>query len=227
MNNNPDKGNSLANKMDMMATTFVNNSASTAISPDIEFRKTVQYLMPVEKSEKVKGYDVFPSFKIGKGRIATGFDSLAVWLQNYDKVIIDGDVGVYWSSFISQLYETLTTNQVKVNLVDIKDALKSEARINEIVAPYLGGDDPIFGRVFDGDLVNFFDEAKLDNIHPAKEGLTVLYGTGAALTNWDCPVIFLEVPKNEVQYRSRAGVVCNIGESKLTSPKQQYKGSIL
>ncbi|QCR24974.1 hypothetical protein C1N53_08540 [Pontibacter sp. SGAir0037] len=196
---------------------------SATVPPAVAFRKTTQYVLPVEKAEAVEGYDVFPSFRIGEGKIGAGFDSFAGWLKNYNQVVLDGDPGVYWESFMGQLHPVLQNENVPVTLMPVNGALKGEDRVNAMVAPYLGGDDPIFGRVYDGSLADFFDREKLNGLHPAKEGLTILYGTGAALADWDCPVVFLEVPKNEVQYRSRAGVVCNIGESTPASPKQQYK----
>ncbi len=223
MNNNIGKENTLSYSKKETATAFAAGHAGTAVSSETGFRKTTQYMLPLEKGEASEGYDVFPSFKIGEGKIAAGFGSLAAWMQNYRQVIIDGDAGVYWKRFIDQVQAALQRDSVQVTLLGIHEALKSEDRIDEIIAPYLGGEDPIFGRVFDGSMVDFFDQEKLNSLHPAKEGLTILYGTGAALANWDCPLVFLEVPKNEVQYRSKAGVVSNIGASKPTSPKEQYK----
>lgn len=218
-----DKTNKLPHKANKEATVSARHSAGTALSPEIVFRKSTQYTLPVEKEEEVEGYDVFPTFKIGEGKVAEGFLSLANWLQKYDQVILEGDPGVCWSSFTSQLYEALQRNNLKVTFIDVQEALRSVDQVDAMLAPYLGGDDPIFGRVYDGSLQDFFDQEKLNSIIPAKEGLTILYGSGAALANWDCPVVFLEVPKNEVQYRSRAGVVCNIGETEPAPPKQQYK----
>ncbi len=180
-------------------------------------------MLPLKKEGVVDGYDVFPSFRIEDGKIAAGFESLVDWLCTHQQVIIDGDPGVCWNTFLGQLSNVAQTRNVQVRLMDIRGALKQEEEVNRMVSPYLGEDDPVFGRLFEGGLLDFFDREKLKAIHPSNEGLTVLHGTGAALVNWDCPVIFVEVPKNEVQYRSRAGVITNIGESTPGSPKQQYK----
>ncbi|MFC6997069.1 class I mannose-6-phosphate isomerase [Rufibacter roseus] len=223
MDYNTEKGNSLQNTMTETAAILEDSSAKTSISSYTDFRKSTQYMLPLEKGGDVNGYDVFPSFKIEDGKIASGFESLADWLSNHKQVILDGDPGVCWNDFTKRLAQVLKNKNVQVELINIETALKPEEQVNGMISPYLGGDDPIFGKVFEGSLVDFFDKEKLDAIQPAQEGLTILYGTGAALVNWGSPVVFLEVPKNEVQYRSRAGVVRNIGELKPASPKQQYK----
>jgi mannose-6-phosphate isomerase class I len=45
----------------------------------------------------------------------------------------------------------------------------------------------------------------------ANEGVTILFGIGAALCGWDAPVLYVELPKNEIQYRMRAGSAGNLG----------------
>ena len=41
--------------------------------------------------------------------------------------------------------------------------------------------------------------------------------------NWDAKIIYVDVPKNEIQYRSRAGKVVNIGSKNSPNAKKQYK----
>ena len=48
-------------------------------------------------------------------------------------------------------------------------------------------------------------------------------GTGAALAGWDGHLVYVDVPKNEIQFRSRAGAVGNIGAGEIAGAKQTYK----
>src|SRR5512140_1165888 len=71
---------------------------------------------------------------------------------------------------------------------------------------------------------DFFDRNRLESIRPESgPGLTVLYGTGAALAGWDSPLFYCDVPKNEVQFRSRAGHAVNIGTTRTDNSKAAYK----
>jgi hypothetical protein len=126
--------------------------------------------------------------------------------------------------------------------------------IDEMIAPYLGGDDPIFGTLFQGSgLPAFFDATKMNSIRQAVDAgspsepsvlpsfingatvlfihdcqTTIIYGCGAALA---APkgsfIVYVDLPKNEIQYRSRAGSITNIGASKAADPKTMYKVPVL
>jgi mannose-6-phosphate isomerase class I len=93
-----------------------------------------------------------------------------------------------------------------------------------MVAPYLGGDDPIFGRRYSGSLADFYNSARLERIAPNPQfDLNIVYGTGAALAGWDGFLVYLDVPKNEIQFRSRSGAINNLGTSQPAAPKAMYK----
>jgi hypothetical protein len=102
--------------------------------------------------------------------------------------------------------------------------LRSESEINRLVQPFLGGDDPLFGTRFTGQLSDFFDIQKFRALRPdSKAALNLLYGCGASLAEWDGFLVYVDVPKNEIQFRSRAGTVQNLGASEAANPKSMYK----
>ncbi|HYH55942.1 MAG TPA: hypothetical protein VD772_04985, partial [Anseongella sp.] len=187
-------------------------------------RSTRQPLLPVEKAgNSPEGYDIFPAYPLPGSSVHTGHDSLAEWMGNFSQVVIEGYSGVYWSHFTENMNRAFQQKGIRVNWFCIDAALKDEKEVDALKAPFLGGEDPVFGRIYPGQLADFFEKDKLDKIRPADGGLNILYGSGAALAGWEGPLVYLEVPKNEIQYRSRSGAVVNIGKAAPLPPKQQYK----
>ncbi len=188
-------------------------------------RLTDQHLMPVkfDSTEQHNTYNVFPSFEISKGKIDQGFDSLAKEIACYKRVHIDGYMGVGWSDFISNL--TLALNKLNVEAVAYSTscAFKDSKEVDILIEDFLGRDDPVFGKLYPGKLQDFLDLEKLENIQPNDNCLSILYGTGASLSSWNAKTIYVDIPKNEIQYRSRAGHVLNLGAEKSLPPKKQYK----
>ena len=105
-------------------------------------------------------------------------------------------------------------------------ALREETEIDRMVAPWLGGDDPIFGFRTALSLSDFFDHETLSGMKPTDDGtLDILYGCGAALAGWDGLLIYLDIPKNEIQFRARAGSICNLGKREPEAPKKMSSWS--
>lgn len=188
-------------------------------------RNTTQFLMPVTKNGHIKStYDIYPTFPIGQGAINTGYESLAEVLCKENLVVLDGYLGVDWSEVISSLKHLLEKKGLKVTAIDIRDYMKSEKEIERMTAPYLGGDDPIFGRRTDLSLCDYFDKNKQVNLALEENTyITLIYGTGASQCNSNGFLVYFDLPKNELQFRARAGSVTNLGFSSVKTPKQMYK----
>jgi len=180
--------------------------------------------LPLTASAECKqGYDVFPSFQSGH-IVYYGFESLAKKICREKTVVIDGYGGVLWEHFREQLQQALLALDKKVFWYNVDSCLHAPEKINNLLVDSLNGDDPVFGKRYMGSLADFFDEEKLQLIQP-DDGvdLCIVYGTGAALSNWKGMRIYLDVPKNEIQYRMRAGAVNNIGATTRTPNSQTYK----
>ncbi|MFS2186709.1 class I mannose-6-phosphate isomerase [Mucilaginibacter sp. Mucisp84] len=187
-------------------------------------RNTKQFLLPdLKKAAKRQEYDIYPTFDIA-GPIYTGYKTLANWIIacNHD-IVIDGYSGVYWDVLISCLNDEFAALGIQANWINVNKALKPESIIHEITANYDGGDDPLFGKLYDGELSDFFNVEKLKSLKPEPNKLNILYGAGAALAGWKCTLLYIDVPKNEIQFRSRANTICNLGEKLPSDPKNQYK----
>lgn len=189
-----------------------------------EIRKTQQYELPVKKENKPSEYDIYPTHDIGEGLIFKGYESLAKELVNDDHIKIDGYVGVIFEDVRQGLEDEFRKIGVKPKWVNVSDALLSETEINLTVEPFLGGDDPVFGKLTDLELVNFFSPDKLKAL--ASENTiepVIFYGVGASLIPLSGKNVYFEISKNEIQFRSRAGVVQNLGALEPRDPKVMYK----
>ena len=211
------------------------------------YRKTTQHLMPATPPPAPSGqYGIYPSHPLPPGLITTGYAALAAHIvdgRNRDAssstVVIDGYPGVLWENFRQQLHAALLTLGKEARWVNVEDAMLPPDQIEALVAPYLGGSDPLFGFRFPGELRDFFDPQKLAIPHPRPlshrgerggrgEGdatIHILYGCGAALAGWHGLLVYVDIPKNEIQFRARSKSIRSLGLSQPLEPKAAYKRS--
>ena len=189
------------------------------------WRSTGQHMIPVEKVKLENGqYDIYPSLKLDENIIQEGFDTLAARIRDCKTVVIDGYVGVFFDHFRDQLNGELQKLGVNALWWEVSTALKPVDTINSMVQPFLGGDDPIFGKRTTLNLVDFFDEQRLKQIKPDPSAtMNILIGCGAALAGWEGLLVYLDLPKNELQFRARAGSITNLGAAKSEAIKPMYK----
>lgn len=203
-----------------------NEQATMTVTPSATpWRKTTQLLMPASPAPMPAGqYDIYPGFPLGPGKIRLGYTELAAQIQGASHVTIDGFPGVLWAAVREGLSAALARLGVEATWYSIDDALLEETAINRRLEPFLGGDDPIFGYRYQGELRDFFAPAQLAALQPDQTTtLHIVYGCGAALANWDGLLIYCDVPKNEIQFRQRAGTVRNLGARAVHDPKIAYK----
>lgn len=199
-------------------------------------RTTTQEVAPARTVPAPAGqYDLYPAFSLAGGTIDVGFDALAERLAGEKRVVIDGYGGVFFEDARERLEKALSARGLTARWQNAEDALRPEDEIDALVAPHLGAGDPIFGTRFGGRLGDFFDASTLRAMQPdADADLSIVYGPGAALaareadggeaSGWEGAfLVYLDVPKNEIQFRSRAGAVRNLGARAPTDPKPMYK----
>jgi predicted NBD/HSP70 family sugar kinase/mannose-6-phosphate isomerase class I len=190
-----------------------------------KFRKSLQPLLPIQKSSAIKdSYDVFPAYKLAIGKIETGFDALAKEIALHKTVVIDGYSGVLWDEFINQLNKALIATNVNPIWFDIISCLKPEMLINEMLTDNLNGNDPVFGKRYTGELADFYESEKIKLLKPDNQAdICIVYGCGASLCKWEGLLIYLDIPKNEIQYRMRAQRIFNLGTNCISENTQMYK----
>lgn len=191
---------------------------------DMDYRKTQQYLLPEREEDSVRdSYDVYPAFHLEAGKIYKGMESLAAFISSHKTVVIDGYAGNLWKDLQDTLQQALPKN-VKVHIAQTSSWLLPEDEIEELVAPYLGDPGSLWGFKCDKALTDLFDPQKIAQCKPDKAcDINIVMGVGAALAAWDAPVIYFDLPKNELQFRMRAGAVTNIGSLRLQDKGQMYK----
>jgi len=207
------------------ATYSKNTLVDESNQPKSDWRKTQQFLAPLKKdaNEEVK-YDAYPAFALGDGKIMSGVEELARWMQNHKAIVIDGYQGVFWDNVVQSLDTEFAIKGLKMRWYHIDAALKTREEIEEMVQPYLGGNDPLFGKITDKSLIDWFDENKLKNLQQdTSADINILVGCGASLAGWNAPLVYFDLPKNELQFRARAGKVGNLGTDLFIDNRQTYK----
>ncbi|MEM9144325.1 MAG: class I mannose-6-phosphate isomerase, partial [Bacteroidota bacterium] len=192
---------------------------------DSEKRKSTQFLVPDHISETPKGtYDIYPGFSVAENAIQTGYTGLADFIEIHKTVMIDGYVGVFWDDLRQGLDREFKARGIDVLWHDVSHALKDSDVIDGLIEPYLGGDDPLFGKRAVLDLDDFFNTEGLVSLaRDPSVNINILFGTGAGLCAWEVPLVYVDVPKNEIQFRMRAGSITNLGAKKAGPHKSMYK----
>lgn len=190
-----------------------------------EYRKSSQFLMPAEKEkESVGDYGLYPTHSLGEGKICIGFESLAFELQKHKTIILDGYQGVFYENIRENLNACFEAEGLNVNWIDVSECLKTEAEINTLIAPFLGGENPIFGTRTTLELADFFQTNKLAAIRIDNTAeLNIIYGVGASLAKIEGTLVYVDLPKNELQFRARAKSNVNLGASQADEIKPMYK----
>ena len=189
------------------------------------WRKTAQYLIPDIKPGTIPGqYDIYPSFNLGDGLISEGYESIADLISQHKTVTIDGYGGVFFDYFKERIDEALSKRNIRPYWNNSEDCLKSPVEINNLIAPFTGGEDPLFGKRSTLNLDDFFNLDHIKSITPDPDAdINIISGIGAALAKWTGLLIYIDLPKNEIQFRSRAGSIKNLGAAEPADPKEMYK----
>ena len=190
-----------------------------------KWRDSSQYILPEVKPSPVEGrYDIYPSFKLDDGQVLSGFESLSNVLIKHRNIIIDGYIGVFFDLFQKTLNKHFIKSGVKVSWQNTSLCFKDPVVIKEMISPFMGGEDPLFGKRTTLELKDFFNLPALQDSTPDRDSdINIIIGPGAALSGWEGLLLYIDIPKNEIQFRSRAGSITNLGLSEPEDPGKMYK----
>ena len=162
----------------------------------------------------------------------TGWDKIAVELQRaigrgrVEKpiLVVDCYPGVDELAVLNELKSRLAPKLA----VHAADAYHSPEKIEKLVAPFLGGDDSMFGRFSGLSLVNFFNAEPLwrfrRTIDELKEGLVLIVGCGASLIAWGNILVYADLARQTAQQRFRRNETGNLGvDNQTTAASLKYK----
>src|SRR3990172_4576752 len=111
------------------------------------WRKSQQHLLPEVKTAAPEGnYDIYPVFKLDHDQIHKGFESIAAILLEHKTIIIDGYIGVFYDQFREKTDAYLKRGGLRTSWKETYDFLKHPDIIDEMVYPFTGGDDTLFGK---------------------------------------------------------------------------------
>ena len=168
------------------------------------------------------GYDIYPFHSLAANKIADQ-RALVEWIIEQGNVLLDGYVGVFWNEVEMLLQHEFDQRGVAVKWIRTEDFIKGEDEVEEMVKPFLGTGDSVWGTKTTLKLSDFFEESYFDQVSEPSDAVNIVIGIGAALLSWDAPVIYLDIPKNEIQYRMRAGTTSNIGSPEILPATAMYK----
>lgn len=166
-------------------------------------------------------YNLYPSFNIGNNRIFAGYDSLAQWMVTQKNIMIEGFPGVDWEIVRSGLSEYFQHNNIKVSWHDTAAFQQSPAIIAALVKPFIGQPGEVWGKQANLSLSDFYDMEKFAQLKETAP-LNIIIGTGASFANRGS-LVYIDLPKNEIQYRMRAGRSVSLTETGSLSNAEIYK----
>jgi predicted NBD/HSP70 family sugar kinase/mannose-6-phosphate isomerase class I len=195
--------------------------------PLSDWRKTSQPLLPISIQDKTTlkgGYDMYPFHSLGAGKIFRGYDSLSQWISTRKLVLIDGYAGVDWVSFKDKCSLYFRQQNIRVKWWHTAAFQRPAEEVEAIVTPFLGTSGSVWGKKTTLALEDFYHREKLESLQPDPlYDVNIVIGVGASLSSWDAPVIYVDLPKNELQYRMRAKSITNLGCINCFAPAEMYK----
>jgi mannose-6-phosphate isomerase class I len=183
-------------------------------------------------------YDKFPSIPVPSPSAAEcwrGWDAICAEVNaaggrkhaGHERLVIA--IECYTGLHEDEVHGALVRGLAAQHFVESHDAFKTPAQIDRVVAPYLGGDDPIFGFYTPLTFQEFLEPAKLAALRQRiaqLTGIVVVYGPAALLCCEPDLIVYADMPRWEGQLRQRRDEVCNLGvDNHKLKGSLQYKRS--
>ena len=126
------------------------------------------------------------------------------------------------------VFDLLSRQLAPALAVFAPEALLPAAQIDARVAPFLGGDDPVFGFLCGLTLPEFFDAGRVESlrhrVRSVPSGLVLVVGCGASLISEGDILVYADLPRWEAQNRFRRNEASNLGvENRTLAAGLQYK----
>ena len=182
-------------------------------------------------------YDKSPQISVpgGESGVARGWAAIRAQIQTalaaapHTRAVLA--IECYPGVAIAEIRDGLQTAWANALWIDSNEAMLCAHDVDQLVAPDLGGDDPVFGRMTRLVLEQFFDQSKLDAVRAliAKSpGPVVVIGPGAlVVVPQPDLLVYADLARWEAQQRQRRGEISNLGVENLSlKPSLKYKRSL-
>ena len=211
----------------MKPTTITTDQTNNYMAKEVLLRKSSQTLIPVilNQDDTDGVYNIYPVHSLGINKIFNSYTSLIEWIIEQKTVIIDGYVGVLWDHIQSRINEQIINSGLTINWIGTSVYLKPASEIDAMVSPFLSEEDSVWGTKCLLTLNDLYREEFTAQLSDETYDINIVLGPGASLINWNAPIIYIDLPKNELQYRMRAGSITNLGSDRLAKPSLMYKRS--
>jgi len=166
-------------------------------------------------------YDLAPRVDVpgGAGAAVAGWDAVAGRLAGAIADRGEGPVVLavecYPGVDEDEVLRELSARLRPALTVRAADALLAPDRVEALVAPWLGGDDPVFGYLSPLELPRLFDPARLGELRrriaAARGGPVLVAGVGATLIAPGDLLVYADLARWEAQGRFRRGETANLG----------------
>ena len=178
--------------------------------------------VPMHRRGRVPNFDKYPTARVGSpDDCAAGWDAIAATLGAARVVVVDCYPGVRHAD-VAPLLRLLSPSLV----VRSDDALRPAAAVNRLVMDDVT-DDPVFGRITELGLADFFDEGRLAELRSrvaAEPGRVVVVGVGAALVTEGDVLVQAPLPRREATLRQSDPACTNLGtDNGADRPSLKYK----
>jgi len=179
-------------------------------------------------------YDKFPFVQVpdGEKSCVQGWAEIVARLRQVihrraakkTVVIVDCYTGVD----VAMITKEVRSGLAPTRIFQAEEALLTAEQIDDLVAPFLGGNDPVFGFLSGLTLPQFFNPEKLDAMRSLvagiTEGLVLIVGCGAGLVAEPDVLVYADLARWEAQLRFRRNEISNFGvENRLLAASLQYK----
>jgi mannose-6-phosphate isomerase class I len=161
-------------------------------------------------------YDRFPFVSVGEVEgCLTGWSAITSVLQREPGPIC---VECYPGVFLDELQHAFAETMPEWEIILASDALLPESTLQDRFAELLT-DDPVFGRMSQTILADFFDPEALDRLRrqAVAHRRIIVLGTGATLVLGEPSLlVYADMARWELQHRQREDLIANFGLSNYT-----------
>jgi mannose-6-phosphate isomerase class I len=183
---------------------------------------------------RTPNYDKFPFIQVpgGEGCCVQGWADIATRLRQTiaehaakkTVLVVECYTGVDETGVLHELQSRLAPALA----IRAADAMLAPEKIDALVAPFLGGDDPVFGFLCGLTLPQFFNDEQLGRLRAKVAGVTqgvvLVAGCGASLIAEPDILVYADLARWEGQLRFRRNEANNLGlQNRTLAASLQYK----